>query len=156
MNSCFNSMTRFTANKFLAGYGNRYMSVNSSDFDNINQCLNNNTTISSVDYKEIIIQHDSPETLFFLDPPYFVRNNVGYQSTFTENNLKNFIELIKNLKGKVIYTDINCNIHDELGWKSYKSKKLSNLSGTKKNAMSKSQEVFFCNFDFDEEVLANI
>ena len=56
--------------------------------------------ISNLDYKEILKQHDSEETFFYLDPPY-----VGFEDYYVNNRFKgdSHTELsneLKSLKGK--------------------------------------------------------
>ena len=150
MNSCINSLVRIGPNGFNQSYGNRFFLVDEVTFNELNRRLNLNVEIISKDYHEVIKENDSPDTLFFLDPPYFMRSEVGYQKTYSkEDDLIKFIDLIKPLQGSVVYTDIACSTHDALGWNLYNTKLLSNISPLRR-AESESQEVFFSNFALEE------
>lgn len=149
MNSCINSLVRIGPNGFNQSYGNRLFVVDRKTFVELNERLNKNVVITSKNYTDVIKEHDSSRTLFFLDPPYFVRNEVGYHKTYAENDLNEFISLIKPLTGKIVYTDIACDLHDLLGWNMYNTKVLSNISPLRR-AETGNQEVFFSNFKVEE------
>jgi len=151
MNSCINSLVRIGPNGFNQSYGNRFFVVDEPTFKELNRRLNLNVEIVSKDYVDVIKENDTKDSLFFLDPPYFVRSEVGYQKTYSkEDDLIKFIDLIKPLKGSVIYTDIACDTHDALGWNMYNTKMLQNISPLRRNE-TENQEVFFNNFDVINE-----
>jgi DNA adenine methylase len=61
--------------------------------------------IESNDYATIINKYDTPETLFYLDPPYTLDQRAGghqYRHDFTDEDQLRFLESIKNLKGYCI------------------------------------------------------
>ena len=145
MNSCINSLVRIGPNGFNQSFGNRFFFMDEKEFNKIKERLNKNVILTSMDYHRILDEFDSEKAVIFLDPPYFARNEVGYQKTYQEDDLKKFIEHIKRLKGKVIYTDIKCQLHDELGWHAENTKMLSNISPLRRNE-TENQEVFFSNF----------
>lgn len=54
------------------------------------------------DYKELLAQHDSPDTLFYLDPPYHDKvKSQNYASTGTNIEFSDFANSVKHLKSKV-------------------------------------------------------
>lgn len=55
-------------------------------------------TILSQDYKKIIMKYDSPNTFFYLDPPYLEVDLSEYQ--FKTINIDDLFNLLSNLKGK--------------------------------------------------------
>jgi DNA adenine methylase len=67
-----------------------------------------NVTILSLDYEDVIKRYDSPQTLFFIDPPYAQYNALSRTSkampktgeaSFDENR---FMSVLKAIKGKYI------------------------------------------------------
>ena len=153
MNSCINSLVRIGPNGFNQSYGNRFMFIERNKFQEIQRRLKMNVTILSEDYVKVIEKYDSEQTLFFLDPPYFIRPTVGYQSTqSTEEDIIRFIDNINKLSGHVIYTDIPCDIHDKLmpEWHRSNTKMLDNISPLRRETGG-NQEVFFSNFASKEK-----
>jgi DNA adenine methylase len=57
------------------------------------------TTILNKNFKEIISKYDSPETFFYLDPPY--ENSEGLY-THDELPIKDVYECLKNIKGRFL------------------------------------------------------
>ena len=57
-------------------------------------------TIENLDWKHCIELYDSPNTLFYVDPPYFGKNL--YRFKFTEKDHKLLRDILYNVKGKFI------------------------------------------------------
>lgn len=77
--------------------------VTSKTVERIEACLPRlkNARIFGGDYEKVVRQFDSPDTVFFFDPPYPGYDvNVG-EASFDE---KRFLEVLKNLKGKFLLT----------------------------------------------------
>jgi len=98
-NMVINSMLRFGPNGMNQSFGNRYYMIDEKTFSNIKNILEK-TTIMNGDYKEVFRLY--PDSLFFLDPPYFSQDS-SYKG-FTEAQFKEFLDLIKDKE--YIYTDI--------------------------------------------------
>jgi DNA adenine methylase len=79
-----------------------------------------NTTISNKDYKTIIKQTDSPNTFYFLDPPYENSKGLYKHSEFNYEELKN---ILSNIKGKFILT-LNDSVNIRNIFKEFTIKKL--------------------------------
>jgi DNA adenine methylase len=60
-----------------------------------------NTTILNQDYKTVIKKYDSPNTFFYLDPPYEESKTLYKEGTFNYEELNNLLE---NIKGKFLLT----------------------------------------------------
>jgi site-specific DNA-adenine methylase len=54
-----------------------------------------------IDYEEIIEKYDSPNTFFYLDPPYY-RKEFHYNTDFDENSHQFLYEVVKNIQGNWI------------------------------------------------------
>ena len=74
-----------------------------SRIKNLNNYLNRmqGVFISNVDALQCIRQWDSPQTFFYLDPPY-VGSNQGHYGGYTQDDLNNLIELLQNIDGSFI------------------------------------------------------
>lgn len=67
-------------------------------------------TILTRDYSEIIKKFDGPESLFYLDPPYFVATNETryYRYTFTGQDHDRLQVYLSDIRGKFILSYDNC------------------------------------------------
>jgi len=152
MNSCINSMVRIGPNGMNQSYGNRFFIMEEDDFNEVKRRLSANVKILSVDYSEILSEYNSDDALFFLDPPYFERNEVGYAETVDDmGNFESFITRIRGLSGNAVYTDIfNETQHVRLGrWHCEKTKDLRNISPNRRDE-STNEEVCFTNFPVEK------
>lgn len=57
--------------------------------------------IDNRDFREIFRVYDSPETLFYVDPPYIGREKY-YAGGFTESDHRDLAKILNDVKGKVI------------------------------------------------------
>jgi len=62
--------------------------------------LNKISEILNVDYKEVISKYDSPETFFYLDPPYMGREKYYINHDFNENSHYELSSILNNIKGR--------------------------------------------------------
>jgi len=61
-----------------------------------------NTKIMGRHALELIRKYDSPDTFFYLDPPYPDRDFIGAKETFTEDDLTKLVSELKGIKGKFL------------------------------------------------------
>ena len=75
--------------------------------------------IENKDAFEIMAQHDSKDTLHYLDPPYphDVRRGGRYKHEMTNDEHKELCKFIKSLKGQVVLSGYETSMYDELGWR---------------------------------------
>lgn len=59
-----------------------------------------NTTILNEDYKKVIQQYDSPNTLFYCDPPYEESNRTVRE--YKDISMDDFADLLSKIKGKFL------------------------------------------------------
>lgn len=57
-------------------------------------------TILNKDYKKVIEKYDSPNTFFYLDPPY--EGSTGSHYTHSSFNIEELYDILKNIKGKFL------------------------------------------------------
>jgi DNA adenine methylase len=65
------------------------------------------------DFRKIIPRYDTPETLFYLDPPYVpdTRRSGGYKHEMTIEDHKDLLELLLTIKGKVMLSGYNNDLY---------------------------------------------
>lgn len=69
---------------------------------------------------EVINQHDSPETLFYVDPPYVLSTryagakwNDCYRHEMTENDHRRLAEKLHSVKGMVVLSGYRSALYDQ-------------------------------------------
>lgn len=76
--------------------------------------------IENRDYKKVIAQHDSPQTLFYVDPPYvhdtrnMKRGNAAYVHEMTNDDHINLADILKTVEGMVVLSGYNSQLYDSL------------------------------------------
>ena len=73
----------------------------STDWEKISHRLKE-VTILNRDFKELIEFYDSPDTLFYFDPPYLCASNRDYKYNFKKNDHELLKVCLKELEGKFI------------------------------------------------------
>lgn len=90
--SFFGTMKTFgNRNKISSNYGNKYTE------------RLKNTIILNKDYKEVIKKYDSPNSFFYLDPPYSMSEDYKYYDN-QYININELYDLLKNIKGKFLFS----------------------------------------------------
>lgn len=57
-------------------------------------------SVNNIDYKEIIAKYDSPDSFFYIDPPYFKKESYYINHNFYGDSHIELSEYLKNIKGK--------------------------------------------------------
>lgn len=76
-------------------------------------------TIESKHALEVMAQHDSPQTLFYVDPPYVSdtrKRKVSYRFEMTDADHATLLAFLQTLKGAVMLSGYRCPAYDALGW----------------------------------------
>ena len=108
-----------------------------------------NVCIENLPYEECIRRYDSPETLFYIDCPYYGSEHY-YGDSFSHEDHHRLSELLHSVKGKVMLSHYQCDVYDSLysGWNKYtfESFKGSHKAepGTEKPV---TVEALYCNFE---------
>ncbi|UJS17860.1 MAG: DNA adenine methylase [Candidatus Jettenia sp.] len=107
-------------------------------------------TIECLDYRECIQRYDSPDTLFFIDPPYL--NAEGYygEKNFSLDDHQALAKMLSMVKGVVMVTHYQNGLYDELykGWHKYE---FQSFKGSSKADAGQEKprtiEVLYTNFE---------
>lgn len=147
-NSCINSMLRFGPNGMNSSFGNRLYYIDNESIYNYIHSKLNRADLYSKDYIEVL-KYSNNDSLIFLDPPYFTRP-ASYSNNFDKNDFIELLDIIKESKSNIIYTDIeNIQIDEYLKWNKINTKVITNTSPGK--LKDKYQEVAYFNFDVKDE-----
>jgi len=106
----------------------------------------NDVIIKNESYESVINQYDSPETLFFLDPPYENTNKIFYKDTdFDFNKLS---QILSKIKGKFFLT-LNDSPNIRMLFKNFKIKSINATNtwyNNKNNIKMFRKELFITNY----------
>ncbi|MHB1459284.1 MAG: DNA adenine methylase, partial [Armatimonadota bacterium] len=74
--------------------------------------------IENKDFRDIIRVYDTENTFFYLDPPYMpeTRRSGAYKHEMTSDDHHELIDLLKNIKGKVMLSGYPSDLYNSLGW----------------------------------------
>lgn len=104
--------------------------------------------ISSRDALQVIEDRDTPETFFYLDPPY-PGTNQGHYSGYTFDELRKLLTVLENIKGKFALSNYPSELISEFsvrnGWQ-LKTLKLKKDSTLAINAASTKTEILLMNY----------
>jgi DNA adenine methylase len=73
--------------------------------------------IDQKDAMDLVLEHDGPATLHYVDPPYphSTRSEVrGYSHEMTDDNHRRLAEVLMGLDGFVVLSGYRCDLYDEL------------------------------------------
>jgi len=95
----------------LSHIGSWYSSTTSNRYKCIRRKINNfskeyaerlaQAQIECKDAVEVIKQRDTPDSFFFIDPPY-LNSNQGHYNGYTETDYKRLLEALQTIKGKFL------------------------------------------------------
>ena len=153
--SMFGNQTDFMVNKII----NRPLDRGLDFYKNAYKRLKN-VVIENKSYENLIEIYDTPDTLFYLDPPYIfdTRNGELYRYEFSNEKHLKLIEILQNIKGKAIVSGYESDLYLELShWNKVKYKQIiqigrNNLSDDSDNLYR--EEVLW--YNFEEENLFNL
>lgn len=146
---CVNGMARWGKTGFNQGFGCRTNStLTRSEFNEIKASLKRAEFFDTSFFSLSIM--DTPNVVWFLDPPYINNQVSSYIAQFDEKTSREFIDIIKVLEGDVIYTDtLNENNRELLNDPDWDHTKLDVLWSTSTAVRTKNTtnfEYVFTNF----------
>ncbi len=112
--------------------------------------------IENLDYKTCLTRFDSPDTVFYVDMPYYLPGKREcYQDSFTLDDHKALAGLLSNIKGRALVSHYKDNIISELyeGWNCYEHESFKGSSNGDTKPVT--QECLFTNFEAGQRRLFN-
>lgn len=98
--------------------------------------------IENRDAREVLLQHDSPDTLHFVDPPYVhstraMRNSADkcYRHELTDEGHADLIQVLEGLQGMVVLSGYDNLLYEDLLADWYRHETTSHMSGRKGSAL---------------------
>lgn len=99
-------------------------------------------TIESQDALKLIQVYDSPETFFYMDPPY-VSSNQGHYTGYTTENFRALLDACANMKGKFLLSSypepLLLEYRQRCGWQTEDHKKTVTVCSDKSNLKQKTE-----------------
>jgi DNA adenine methylase len=105
--------------------------------------------IESRDAIEVILQHDSPDTLHYIDPPYVHSTRStqrGYLHEMTDSDHRKLASILNECAGKVVISGYPSLLYEELYSSWYRDERTVLVTGNKPRL-----EVLWLNFDFQRQ-----
>lgn len=139
--------------KFEQGYGGSHIAI-TLEHARRNFCpwlkeRLQHVQISSRDALQVIEERDTPETFFYLDPPYPATNQ-GHYSGYTFNDLQNLLTVLQNIKGKFALSNYPSELITEFSVRNFwllKELTLKKDSTLAINAASTKTEILLMNYN---------
>lgn len=107
-----------------------------------------NVCIENLDYADCIKRYDSPESLFYIDCPYYGAKDY-YGDTFTEEDHFELSELLHGIKGHAMVSHYANSLYDDLykGWYRFEYQSFKGSSKSTGGEKPKTVECLYCNFE---------
>jgi DNA adenine methylase len=113
--------------------------------------------IENRDAKEVIAQHDGPQTLFYLDPPYphSTRNmrcgNAAYAVEMSDQEHVELAHLLKAVAGKVLISGYGCDLYDRQLYRKWRRVEVEHRA----DGARPRTEVLWMNYDPPTQLVMN-
>jgi len=113
-------------------------------------------TIECLDYADCIQRYDSPETLFYIDCPYYGHEHY-YGDIFTENDHYTLSDILYSVKAKVMLSHYECDTYNRLyqDWNKFTYESFKGSHKSTGGEKPKTVEVLYCNFEKEQRGLFN-
>jgi DNA adenine methylase Dam len=140
--SCINGLARWSKTGFNSAFGSRtYKLFSELEFNTLSNKIKTFNILNNSFFD--LLHLDSIKTTWFLDPPYISSGEAGFGKKF---DIVLFYDIIKQLKGNVIYTDTINEYNKKLDWNQIKIKETKSTS-TKKINRNSVEHYLFYNFE---------
>ncbi|MCC8067432.1 MAG: DNA adenine methylase [Clostridiales bacterium] len=115
-----------------------------------------NVVIENLDFADVIRRYDSPDTLFYCDPPYI--DTQQYRLQFTIDDHRRLVDCLSQIKGMALVSLNDCPEARELydGWNGKTKDVRYSISRTKADSASLRRELLFLNNAATERLKENM
>lgn len=114
-------------------------------------CRLEHVTIENRDALTVIRTYDRPEAFHFVDPPYINSNCGPYSGTFSEQGLRDLLQLLGTVTGKFMLTMFpHEDIEREAGRNGWKIHRVERAISAAKTARRRQEEWMVCNYQLPE------
>ncbi|WP_273722097.1 MULTISPECIES: DNA adenine methylase [unclassified Bartonella] len=72
------------------------------------------TTILNLSWERVVELFDAPDSLFYLDPPYFLKKKCYSSGNFVEDDFESMAKILKGVEGKFILSLNDCDAVREI------------------------------------------
>ncbi len=105
-------------------------------------------TVENLDYTDCIQRYDSPDTLFYADPPYLGTEDYYGKANFAYDDHRTLSELLRGIKGHAMVSHYSNGLYDELyqGWHRFEHQSFKGSHKSEGEEKPKTTEVLYCNF----------
>ena len=95
-----------------------------------------NVKVENEDWESIIARYDSPDSFFYLDPPYLLstRRSGGYLFEMTDDDHKRMADKLSRVKGACMLSGYDNKIYKDLGWRKESYDRICNGVGRTRNS----------------------
>jgi len=157
--NCFGAILRDTPS---FGYGIHRSSHNGLPLLKIKNIITafrerlDKVVVENLDFADVISRYDSPDTLFYCDPPYI--NTHQYRLRFTMDDHIRLADCLSKIKGMALVSLNDCSEARELynGWDIKTKEVRYSVSRTKTDGASLRQELLFLNNAAAERLKENV
>ncbi|KXK28790.1 MAG: putative DNA methyltransferase [Candidatus Brocadia sinica] len=108
-----------------------------------------NVAIENLPYQDCIKRYDSPETLFYCDPPYLNAEHYYSKDSFASEDHRTLAELLHGVKGKAMVSHYQNSLYDELyrGWHRHEYSSFKGSHKSTGESKPRTVEVLYTNFE---------
>ena len=109
--------------------------------------------IENMGFEKVLRTYDSPDTFFYLDPPYLPETRRGgrYENEMTYEDHEYLIFLLRTLKGKFMLSGYPNELYDSEGWMTKEFQVSSHVDQEKQK--QKRTEKIWCNYPIEKQTL---
>nr|WP_272908893.1 DNA adenine methylase [Nitrospina gracilis] len=103
--------------------------------------------IDNRSFEKVIALYDSPETLFYLDPPYWTPGERFYQHDFSEADHRRLREVLGDVKGRFVLSYNDCTAIRKLykGFKIKSTQEVHYSLNNRRDAPRRAREILISN-----------
>ncbi len=109
-----------------------------------------NAVIECLDYSDCIRRYDSPNTLFYVDPPYLNKEDYYGKNSFSQDDHYKLAKLLNEAKAKVMVSHYQNGLYDEL-YREWSKYTYQGFKGSHKAELGQEKpvtvEALYCNFE---------